>query len=83
MKLPRRTGLATADKRGQRGDDTLPSGPHPKDVCVCGDYREEHENGTGICAFTKGQHGSDDGHFGAGRCDKFEMSIPAESKPWL
>lgn len=53
----------------------------PKDVCVCGDYRDQHKDGSGVCVFSVGNRG--DGHFGAGRCERFRLSKPveAEQKP--
>lgn len=47
--------------------------PHDLDTCECGDYRKDHAGGTGGCIFTPDpdHDKNSDGHFGAGRCDKF------------
>jgi hypothetical protein len=29
--------------------------PNPYDICVCGDYRRDHEGGTGPCTFPADQ----------------------------
>lgn len=40
------------------------SAGHPKDVCYCGDYRDQHKDGTGPCVFNgRGSdacHGNED-----------------------
>lgn len=41
---------------------------HPLDVCVCGDYRRDHKNGTGPCTF-----GLDLSH-GFTACNEFRLS---------
>jgi hypothetical protein len=47
---------------------------HPLDICYCGDYRKDHQDGTGACKFSGGWRG--DGHNGAGRCDRFVFAYP-------
>lgn len=31
----------------------MPVSDNPKEVCVCGDFREQHKNGTGACMLNK------------------------------
>jgi hypothetical protein len=32
-----------------------PAARNPYDICVCGDYRRDHEGGTGPCTFSADQ----------------------------
>lgn len=49
---------------------------HKLDQCACGDYRRDHKNGTGACCFNPSfaRYPSDDGHSGAGACQRFRLS---------
>jgi len=49
----------------------------PLDVCVCGDYRRDHENGTGPCTF-----GLDLSH-GFTDCAEFRLSSNARPRSRL
>jgi hypothetical protein len=42
---------------GERMTFGTPNQQHNKDVCVCGDYREQHLNGTGRCTLNGLGHG--------------------------
>lgn len=46
--------------------------PHELDICVCGDYRRQHTHLSGPCVFN--EHGTPDGHFGAGLCQQFALA---------
>lgn len=51
-------------------------GSDPKDVCECGDYRDQHEADEGACKLNGLGHG-----FPGGRCDAFRLSdvTPSET----
>lgn len=56
---------------------------HALDTCECGDYREDHKDGHGICIFSANARVGD-GHFGAGKCEKFRLArrhIPTDHEP--
>ena len=61
------TDLTPKSRKVQIGSDD------PLDICRCGDYRRDHARGAGACIFNP-KHAIGDGHFGAGRCDKFQLS---------
>ena len=42
-------GECERDLRGGHDEGCSRFTPHPKDICQCLDYREDHENGTGAC----------------------------------
>ena len=44
---------------------------HPKDVCECGDYREQHHN-NGACKLNGLGHGLP---FSLGKCLQFRLSL--------
>lgn len=46
---------------------------HDLDVCFCGDYRRDHKNGTGACAFNAYPMNGGASH-GFRRCHKFRLS---------
>jgi hypothetical protein len=50
---------------------------HPKDVCECGDYRYQHEDGTGPCKFNEHRDhgGATHGFIG---CYKFRLTEKAK-----
>lgn len=51
------------------GDQIMPCRPGSEfDLCECGDYRHQHEGGTGACKLNGLGHG------GAPSCYKFTMS---------
>lgn len=50
---------------------------HPSDVCKCGDYRLNHEDGTGACCFNIGAWGMGSGHHGAPDCNEFRLAHEA------
>lgn len=51
----------------------------PKDVCVCGDYREHHRDGKGACRFGDAHPTATKGR--GGYCSRFVLSSPASKEP--
>lgn len=53
------TGAGVKRMRRKRGPVTPPSAtlivPHDDDICVCGDFRRDHECGIGRCIHNKPQ----------------------------
>lgn len=47
------------------------------DICVCGDYRHQHVNGSGACRLNDLGHGM--GHMG--KCRKFRLHLEATEIP--
>ncbi len=43
---------------------------HPNDVCYCGDYRHQHEDGDGRCRL------NGLGHPGGSSCNRFRLTTP-------
>lgn len=48
----------------------------PKDICECGDYRDQHEPNDGACKLNSLGHG-----YPGGRCEGFRLfeAAPAET----
>ncbi len=44
---------------------------HPKDVCVCGDYRDQHDPNDGACKFNVAK--CNVGHGGPPDCEAFRL----------
>jgi hypothetical protein len=47
------------------------SEPHPLDVCQCGDFRREHQDGTGRCRMPN------DASHGFKTCERFRLHASA------
>lgn len=43
---------------------------HPKDICECGDYRDQHVDGRGACLLNAPEGL---GHNGAPNCERFRI----------
>ena len=60
------------DDQCHYGEYCHPTGKSVRyDVCECGDYRHQHEDGTGACCFNRPDG---IGHGGAANCNKFRFS---------
>lgn len=47
------------------------------DICKCGDFRHQHEDGSGPCGFNKPHMG----HHGAPDCERFVLQTGANPTP--
>ena len=50
----------------------------PKDICYCGDYREDHKGGTGACKYNDHANNGGLGH-GFKKCMEFRTATPPNS----
>ena len=68
-----------AEKLYERVKPFIKMVPRDFDVCFCGDYRHQHENGTGACVFNR--YGRFDVCHGFELCEGFRLAEKAEAVP--